>query len=202
VNALLAEAEGDYLLIAYHDDIIHPDHVTTFVPMLIARPEAVIAYGDIRAHYLTGEIVERAYPEIDAVQDPVERAEAVICRKGYWSTPNYGIFRASAVREAGLFRRHRGGEFSADWPWLLKMSLLGEFVRAPEFLCDKYYKAASLSHNWKWNIWEFAGVCEDCARIVMTSSLSATDKARLGALIGAEFAKDQARKGVARLRRS
>ena len=74
VNALLSAVEADYLLIAYHDDVLHPDHVTTLAPLLDARPHAVIAYGDIRAHYLTGEIVERAYPEIDGVAgDKIQR---------------------------------------------------------------------------------------------------------------------------------
>ena len=32
------------------------------------------------------------------------------------------------------------GEYSADLPWLLHMSLLGEFVRVPEVLCYKFYE--------------------------------------------------------------
>ena len=40
------------------------------------------------------------------------------------------------------------GEYSADWTWLLHLSLIGEFVRVPEVLCEKYYKPGSLSKQW------------------------------------------------------
>ncbi|WP_375205457.1 glycosyltransferase family 2 protein [Hyphococcus sp.] len=201
VNALLDAAEGDYYLIAYHDDVLDPAHVQTLAALLESRPEAVVAYGDIRAHYLTGDVIERAYDEIDGVRDPATRAGSIIRRKGYWSTPNHGLFRASAVEATGGFRRHSGGEFSADWPWLLKMALLGEFVRAPYFLCDKYYKSASLSHNWSWDFREFAGVFEECARVIRASALPVPVKARLSALLAAEFLKEQGRKGFASLKR-
>ena len=41
------------------------------------------------------------------------------------------------------------GEFSADWPWLLEMSLLGGFVRIPERLVTKFYLPDSLSRSWR-----------------------------------------------------
>jgi hypothetical protein len=66
-----------------------------------------------------------------------------------WWTPNRGVFRASAAAEIGGLRRSRVGEFSADWPWLLHMSLLGEFVRIPEALCTKIFQPDSLSKAWR-----------------------------------------------------
>ena len=37
---------------------------------------------------------------------------------------------------------------SADWTWLLGLSILGEFVRVPHVFCDKYYMAGSVSKRW------------------------------------------------------
>lgn len=201
VNALLSAVESDYLLIAYHDDILHPSHVETLASVLEENPEAVAAFSDLRAHYLHGVVVERTYTEMDGVKDPAQRAYNLIRRKGFWSAPNHGVFRASAVKEAGGFKLHRGGEFSADWPWLLRLALAGEFVRSPGFLCDKYYKERSLSHSWEGSTKEFAGVMEECARSLLDSCLPTSEKFRLFAVIAAEFAKEEARKGVARFRR-
>ncbi|MEZ5894592.1 MAG: glycosyltransferase family A protein [Parvularculaceae bacterium] len=189
VNALLSVAQGDYLLIAYHDDLLDPSHMETLAALLDAHPDAAAAYSDVRAHYLHGETVDRVYREMDGVADPAARALNIIRRKGFWSVPNHGLFRASAVARAGAFRTHRGGEFSADWPWLLRLSLAGAFVRAPGFLCDKHYKAASLSHSWAWTLREFAGACEDCAQAVAASDLPFPEKLRLWGAIAIELGK-------------
>ena len=62
--------------------------------------------------------------------------------------PNRGLFRASAFRAVGGIRPNDAGEYSADWTWLLALSLRGTFVHVPHVLCDKYYQRGSLSKTW------------------------------------------------------
>lgn len=179
VNALLKEADGDYFLLAFHDDLLSPDHVETLVGVLEKNPNAVIAYSDVKARYPHGKIVDRVYTEMDGVKEARKRVRNVIRQKGFWSVPNHGVFRAWAADRIGGHREHRAGEYSADWPWLLHMALLGEFVRAPGFLCFKNYKQNSLSHTWRRDLREIYGVTEDCARVVLASKLPPLHKAQL-----------------------
>ena len=65
-----------------------------------------------------------------------------------WWVPNRGVFRSSAFRRIGGIHRNACGEYSADWTWLLHMSLLGGFVRVPETLCSKFYTRGSISKTW------------------------------------------------------
>jgi hypothetical protein len=62
--------------------------------------------------------------------------------------PNRGLFRSSAFARVGGIHPNEQGEFSADWTWLLGLSLVGEFVRVPQALCTKYYMTGSLSLRW------------------------------------------------------
>ncbi len=55
----------------------------------------------------------------------------MVTRPGTWWVPNRGLFRASAFAEVGGIHANEQGEYSADWTWLLSLSLLGEFVRVP-----------------------------------------------------------------------
>jgi glycosyltransferase involved in cell wall biosynthesis len=148
VNALLGAARGDCLLFAFHDDLLSPTYVERCVAALDANPRAILAFSDIELIYEDGAREERRLVALDGVTDRLERALLVARQEGSWWIPNRGVFRASAVREIGGLRRHIGGEFSADWPWLLHMSLLGEFVRVPERLCTKVYVEQSLSRQW------------------------------------------------------
>lgn len=148
VNALLAHGDGDYLLFAFHDDVLAPEYVSRCVAALEANPRAIIAFSDLTLVNQDGSSEERSYPLLDGLGGRLERARAVAQLRGSWWIPNRGVFRASAAHAIGGLRRHLAGEFSADWPWLLHMSLLGEFVRIPQVLCTKVYTRQSLSRGW------------------------------------------------------
>lgn len=148
VNALLAHGDGDYLLFAFHDDVLAPAYVARCVAALEANPRAIIAFSDLTLVNQDGSSEERSYALLDGLAGRLERARTVAQLRGSWWIPNRGVFRASAARAIGGLRRHLAGEFSADWPWLLHMSLLGEFVRIPQVLCTKVYTRQSLSRGW------------------------------------------------------
>ena len=128
---------------------------------------------------------EKCYHALDGVTARLERARRVAAQQGSWWIPNRGVFRASAARAIGGLRRHRRGEFSADWPWLLHMSLLGGFRRIPERLVTKIYQPRSLSRSWDFGFASWAAVTEDAARMVMRAPIPASEKrALIGTLSG------------------
>jgi len=149
VNALLRSARGDYFFFAGHDDLPEPPYVERCVAALEANPGAILAFSDIIVVHPDGSREENSYRVLDGVADRAKRARLIARLKGDWWIPYRGVFRAPAARTIGGLRRHLAGEFSADWPWLLHMSLLGEFVRVPELLCTKIIRSQSLSRGWR-----------------------------------------------------
>ena len=190
VNRLFAAADGDSWHLANHDDLLQPAHLETLINLLEERPSAVLAYPDVRAHYGEGRIVDRIYTELDGLADPAARARSILRREGEWYNANHSVFRADAARRVGGLRAHRGGEFSADWPWIMRMALEGELVRAPHVLCDKHYKKNSLSLTWRRNLREELGALEDCARAVAGSRIPALQKTYLSAVAGRELIRE------------
>ena len=77
VNALFAKAQGEYLLIIPHDDIVHPTYVTKLVKALEMNPHAILAFSDTKITFLNGDTPIRrpliaAYSELDGVKEKLE----------------------------------------------------------------------------------------------------------------------------------
>jgi glycosyltransferase involved in cell wall biosynthesis len=178
-RALLNAAEGKYLTWAWHDDLLHSGYVSRLVPVLESNPAVVCAYTDVELHRLDGSVETLAYTEIEGVTDPVERARRVLWIPEHWWLPNRGVFRADAARRVGGFKRHWAGEYKSDWPWAVHMAILGEHVRVPEVMCQKFIRETSLSASWRRNRRTNAAATWSCGREIRQSDLSLGAKARL-----------------------
>jgi glycosyltransferase involved in cell wall biosynthesis len=162
-NLLLETARAPYAFFAFHDDPLEPTCVARLVELLERNPMATLAFADMHA---LGRVF--SYTELDGVSSPLERARRIIRRTGPWWVPNRGLFRLDAARQIGGMRRHLAGEYQADHPWLLRLALLGEFVRVPEALIHKDYRDDSVSGRWNRNprAWQSAAVLLSAAREV------------------------------------
>ena len=195
VNALLREAEGraKYLLFAFQDDLPEPTYVEKCVIALEADPSAVLAFSDIRLVRQDGSVEDRSFSRLDGVLRRAERARRIARHQGAWWIPNRGVFRATAARAIGGLRRHREGEFSADWPWLIEMSLLGGFLRIPEQLVTKIYVPGSLSRTWTFGARQWAAAAESAMKAVSRRRLSLREQIRVRAAIAAFVLKQMRR---------
>jgi len=175
-NLLLGLAQGDYCFFAFHDDPLEPTYVARLVEALETNTDAVLAFPDV---YSRDKV--DSYCELAGVSDRVERARRIIHKRGLWWIPNHGLFRSTAVKRVGGLRCHPGGEYQADWPWLLHLALLGEFVRVPDPLIRKSWRRESLSTEWrrKSSLRKSAGVLLACAREVCRARLSLADQVRI-----------------------
>ena len=150
-NVLIRRAAGEYLFFAFHDDPLFPTYVSRLVEALERNPNAVNAFSDMLSAHGT-----EAYRELEGITDRFDRARKLLSPSGPWWCPNRGLVRADVAKEVGGLRRHLGGEFGADWPWLMSLALRGEFVRVaepllykdrrPEGLNAKFIKSATI---WK-----------------------------------------------------
>jgi glycosyltransferase involved in cell wall biosynthesis len=148
-NDLMANATGEMMFFAFHDDVIAPDYVEKLARALLGRPDAVLAYSDMLTTERDGAVELETFPSVAAALTPLRRALTMLYLQHYWWAPNRGVFRASGYREVGGIHRNAAGEFVADWTWLLHLSLIGNFVHVPQTLCWKYYKPNSLSRTWE-----------------------------------------------------
>ena len=147
-NDLMANARGELMFFAFHDDVVAPTYVEKLVAALAGNERAVLAFSDMEVHELDGHLELHVFDELEGLGTAMARGRVMVRRPGYWWVPNRGLFRASGFAAVGGIHPNEHGEYSADWTWLLGLSLVGEFVRVPEVLCTKYYTAGSLSKRW------------------------------------------------------
>ena len=174
VNALLHAADGDYVFFALHDDPLEPTYVERLVAALETHPRAVLAFADVEA---AGR--QWTYTCLEGVSDRFDRARRILTRDGDWWVPYRGLFRPGPARQIGGMRRHVAGEFMADWPWLLRLSLLGEFVRVPETLVHKVWLKSGLSLGWRHSPWQRLGVMLSCMGVVRRAGFPWSEELRL-----------------------
>lgn len=187
VNWLLAHAEADYVFFAFHDDPLEPGYVQALVEALERSPEAVLAFSDAVVDYRTPAsswVGTMSYTELDGLDTARARLEVLAQRTGRWWLPNRGLMRKSAVLRVGGMRRHLGGEFCADWPWLLHLSLLGAFVRVPQALVRKVWSQEGLSKSWRWSAPKRVAVTLACLTEILRADLPLGERLRLAAAFG------------------
>lgn len=180
-NALLRAARGDYFFFALHDDLVAPTYVARLVDALERDPAAVLAFSD-------GERLKRdraaeywSFAELDGLSGRLEGPITLARQRPNWPVCYRGLFRASAAERIGGLRRNLAGEFGADWPWLLHMSLLGSFVRVPERLFTKVLRPDGLANSWRYSAWDWFAATLSCAGEVRRAALPLRDESRLHA---------------------
>lgn len=176
-NFLLNHSDADYVFFAFHDDILKPTYAEKLAEALDNRPEVVLSYSDLLLTNTDGAQKHCIFTELEGIHDPVQRGFVMMRGDNHWWVPNRGMFRLGAVRQINGLKTHQAGEYSTDWPWLLHMSLIGEFARIPQTLCYKYYKPGSLSRTWESTKRQFYEVRAAMMREIWDSQL--TTEARL-----------------------
>lgn len=178
-NDLMARATGELMFFAFHDDLIAPRYVEKLVDALRDRPGAVLSFSDLELFELDGSRKIWSYDELTGRDSSLARGYVMSRHRDGWWVPNRGLFRAAAFRRIGGIKPNDCGEYSADWTWLLHLSLLGEFVRVPEVLCQKFYKKASLSKTWPHDAKQRAALQRAGIREIRDSHLGSVEKAFL-----------------------
>ena len=148
-NDLVAHAAGELAFFAFHDDVVATNYVEKLVAALADNPKAVIAFSDVEQFELDGQSTLMQFTRMSRAHTALSRGW-VMCRlHEYWWACVHGLFRVGTFHQTGGLQKHAMGEYAADWTWLLHMALLGDYVRVPETLCRKYFKANSLSKVWE-----------------------------------------------------
>lgn len=175
-NFLLRQTPTDYALFAFHDDILAHTYIEKLAQALDRHPQAVVAYSDVLLTDAKGQQEYWTYDALEGQTLAVNRGARVMERRGKWWVPNRGVFRVAMAHQVRGLKTHDAGEFSADWPWIFHLALIGEFVRVPELLCHKFYKPGSLSRSWAFSSRQNYEAHAACMRELWNSPLGTREK--------------------------
>ncbi len=178
-NAMLDEARGqaNYMLFAFHDDVLFPDYVARLAARLDARPDAVLAFSDAELTIEDQAPQTAAFTRLERVTSHRARTAIMARMPQDWWIPVHGMFRTSAAQTVGGLKRSRRGEVMADWPWLVRLASIGAFVREPEILTRKCFRKSSVSGIWRHDADAYRAVSATVAGEIRASDLSLPDKA-------------------------
>ncbi len=188
-NDLMEQASGELMFFAFHDDVVSPTYIERLIVALQHNPCAVLAYCDLDVFSADGTRSFANFDGLSGGMSPLARGYSMATKPRGWSVPNRGLFRAEAFHRIGGIKGHDEGEFSADWPWLLHMAILGEFERLPEALCQKFFQKTSISRNWKRSAGQQMAVVRSGIREIRQSDLGLFSKAVLVAYLKLKHAK-------------
>ena len=149
-NALLAAASGQYFLWMPHDDSYPPGYVGALVARLESAPHSLFAFGHCDSENFDGErTASLASPPL--LPDEAWSARSALRLLLGWDlgVAMRGLFRRSAVTDAGLWIRETRGNAYADTCWLFGMALLGRFEFVAEARCLKRFYPTSTHARWR-----------------------------------------------------
>lgn len=120
---------AEYFAWVSDHDVWHPRWLEVLVPLLDANQRIVLAYPRSARVYPRGRRRMPAPFDTVGIDDPGERLRRTTAAAAAGNCV-YGLFRAAALAEAGVFRP----VLMPDLEILVRLSLLGEFACAPELL--------------------------------------------------------------------
>jgi glycosyltransferase involved in cell wall biosynthesis len=94
-NAMLEDARGqaDWMLFAFHDDVLFPDYVAR----LAARPDAVLAFSDAEPVFEDQSLQTEAFTRLERATSARARTAIMASMPANWWISAHGMFRAGAA---------------------------------------------------------------------------------------------------------
>ena len=142
-NCLLQAAQGDFVCITSHDDILHRRYIETLVDCLLAEPHCAMAFCDIREFGMLDQILSQK----DLSGSAFERVLGFISNH-YDGTAYRGLVRRQVIAEQGGLTGNSANDFAADLIWLARVARAGELRRIPQILYYKRRHQESASLQW------------------------------------------------------
>jgi len=188
-NDLLSDARGTYFCWMPHDDEFRAGYVDTLAAALDARPDAILAFGVMRAERddLDVPVGPFTAPPIHARRPlEIENAERgpEVPADGGWSLATAfrflygwdlfrvvrGLVRREEVMRRGLFVPATRGTVRADVCWAFSLAVAAPFAFVPDAICTKHYRRGSASAGWHYGVREAVDECRVLTRALVRSA--------------------------------
>jgi hypothetical protein len=120
---------SEYFAWVSDHDFWHPRWLEVLIGVLDEHPQVVLAYPQLQRVFRTRRRVISRLSDTAGITSPADRLRAAV---NGMTAGNciYGLFRAGALAQAGVFRP----VLAPDRQLLVQLSLLGEFRHVPEIL--------------------------------------------------------------------
>jgi glycosyltransferase involved in cell wall biosynthesis len=118
---------ADYFAWVSDHDLWHPAWLASLTRILDANPNVVLAYPQTVVIDADGrQLAKKQSPSVSTIGFPaMQRIKSVCLHERYFGKKVYGLFRADALRRAGVFRR----VLFPDTILLYELCLLGDFMQ-------------------------------------------------------------------------
>lgn len=171
VNFCFSQISCRYCMILSHDDTLDPNYISTLLPQLKQNSQAIVAFSGMQHVYPNGSMAIQHYLNLNDKDSILARAYLVLDRTGPWWIAYRGIFPSWVIRQYGGLEKNAAGEFSADFNWVLRLALLGQFIASDKVLYFKERRPESLSAQWRHNIWQYTALYLSCIKTIIRLDL-------------------------------
>ncbi|WP_371170303.1 hypothetical protein [Aliiroseovarius sp. 2305UL8-7] len=152
IRDLINHARGKYLQILPHDDTTPLSSIEALCAALDAAPDAVLAYGRVRAF----DLANRPMPERDELnssEDPTATSWTLDdALPLFWIGRFAGAFKGVIRSAVAQDRRHvfqaTPTTIYSERAWLFSLALAGRFVFVPTDMLHKRYYPESTHRSW------------------------------------------------------
>lgn len=153
-NALLREANGEFMMWMPHDDDFPEDYIPKLMAALEAHPESILAFGSVRAIGRFG----RPLP-LDTTLIPDGMLAGPWTRRLHLSLLAYalpapafrGVFRRQRIIDHGLLIRDSKGSVLADHYWTFATGFVGSWVHVADCTYAKRFYPESTHPKWRFS---------------------------------------------------
>ncbi len=153
IARLIELANGQYFQILPQDDSTSKEAINMMLLALEAAPEAVLAYGRVRAIDLEG----RPMPdrdELNSREDPNSTSWTLddalsLFWLGRFGGAFKGLIRTDIAKRPENYLRSTPTTIHSERVWLFSLALAGRFVFVAEDVLRKRYYSQSTHHRWK-----------------------------------------------------
>ncbi|ESX50395.1 glycosyltransferase [Mesorhizobium sp. C416B] len=90
-NDLMANASGELMFFAFHDDVIDPTYIEALVRALDANPEAVLSFSDVEVIEVRRESATWKFDLLEGLQDGFVRGRVMARQPHGWGPQPWGI---------------------------------------------------------------------------------------------------------------
>jgi len=160
-NLLLREARGEYAVWMPHDDSYPPGYVGELVAALEARPDAVLAFGEVEQLSADGFLPTLPFSPPPVSPDASWTFGSALRMLTLWQLwfAFRGVVRRRVVVEHDLYVRPTRRDIRADIYWVFGLALHGRLLFVPSARCTKRFYRASTGAGWRIDLRQGLDAC-------------------------------------------
>jgi glycosyltransferase involved in cell wall biosynthesis len=144
LHARAIEERATFACIQPHDDLAHPDYLSSLLNVAARHPRASVVYSDIECFGTVRGLIRQLSCMSES---PLARMMDLL--SSHFNAVAYrGLTRVSALKTVPAINENACGNFAVDTLWMTRLGRAGDLVRVPRPLYRKRYHASNTHAKW------------------------------------------------------